>query len=395
MEKIKKTFTKAFLPILMAAAALMIFSKVFDIAEIISEKYVPLTISIHLGLKPIYVNELVFSLIVVLIVSPFYIGLYDFLFCRVSGKNPTVSDIFKFYRTPKKLFKSVVVRYIPMIFMIILLAFFTFMTSISFGGEEIIAAVLILIMAAGIYLFLQPAPYIYAKNPENRISDVVISSVKLGVKYFHILILADIIMFVLIAVYLFLMPSNNSYSGTLADYNAVLGNSNNIINVIFNWLLNSLNNWISFTAVYIIFEKEDKHMLKGFFNRKNNDDIEEETPFIEPYDFFIEADERFNDEKIIETEDIRGVDILAILDEMELADDVKIDLAVRRKLKKMFEELSFEIGEYVTYEGGREIENDFTEEIDEREFEVSVEITRNSDYEPFKLTLRVNEIKEE
>ncbi|MBD5141650.1 MAG: hypothetical protein HDT25_09610 [Ruminococcus sp.] len=131
-------------------------------------------------------------------------------------------------------------------------------------------------------------------------------------------------------------------------------------------------------------------MLKEFFNRKNNDDIEEEAPFIEPYDFFIEADERFNDEKIIETEDIRGVDILAVLDEMELADDVKIDLAIRRKLKKMFEELSFEIGEYVTYEGGREIENDFTEEIDEREFEVSVEITRNSDYEPFKLILRVN-----
>ncbi|MDE6709121.1 MAG: hypothetical protein K2J76_01385, partial [Oscillospiraceae bacterium] len=60
-----------------------------------------------------------------------------------------------------------------------------------------------------------------------------------------------------------------------------------------------------------------------------------------------------------------------------------------------FEELSFEIGEYVTYEGGREIENDFTEEIDEREFEVSVEITRNSDYEPFKLTLRVNMLEED
>lgn len=136
-------------------------------------------------------------------------------------------------------------------------------------------------------------------------------------------------------------------------------------------------------------------MLKDFFNRKNNDDIEEETPFIEPYDFFIEEDRRFNDEKVIETEDIRGIDIIAVLDEMELADDVKIDLAIRKKLKKMFEELSFEIGEYVTYEGGREIENDFTEEIDEREFEVAVEITRNSDYEPFKLTLRVNVLEEE
>ena len=214
-------------------------------------------------------------------------------------------------------------------------------------------------------------------------------SFKLFIKYFYVLIAANVIILVLDAVYLKFAPNNNLYQGRLEDYNADVIYSN-ILSGIGSWILTAFTMWISFTAVYIIFEKEDKHMLKEFFNRKNNDDIEEEAPFIEPYDFFIEADERFNDEKILETEDIRGVDILAVLDEMELADDVKIDLAIRRKLKKMFEELSFEIGEYVTYEGGREIENDFTEEIDEREFEVSVEITRNSDYEPFKLTLRVN-----
>lgn len=134
--------------------------------------------------------------------------------------------------------------------------------------------------------------------------------------------------------------------------------------------------------------------IKNFFSKlfdsvEDTHESAEETPFIEPYDFYIEADERFNDEKVMETENIRGVDILAVLDEMDLADDVKVDLAIRKKLKKMFDDLAFEIGEYVSYEGGREIENDFTEEIDEREFTVSVKIEKRSDCEPFILDIRV------
>ena len=393
MEKIKKSFTKAFLPIAVSAAALVVFSKVFDFAERISENYVPLRISIHLGFN-IYVNELVFSLIVFLIVSPFYIGLYDFLFCRVSGKNPSVSDIFKFYRSPGKFFKSAVARCVAEIAIMLISPIFMFLMAFSSGGEAAIGALIIIIIVICIYFAFTLVPYIYAKNPSEGIVLIAEKSVKLFIKYFYVLIAANVIILVLDAVYLKLAPNNNLYQGRLEDYNAAVIYSN-ILSGIGSWILTVFTMWISFTAVYIIFEKEDKHMLKDFFNRKSNDDIEEETPFIEPYDFFIEADERFNDEKIIETEDIRGVDILAVLDEMELADDIKIDLAIRRKLKKVFEELSFEIGEYVTYEGGREIENDFIEEIDEREFEVSVEITRNSDYEPFKLILRVNVLKEE
>lgn len=131
-------------------------------------------------------------------------------------------------------------------------------------------------------------------------------------------------------------------------------------------------------------------LSKLFDSGDDTPESAEETLFIEPYDFYIEADQRFNDEKVMETENIRGVDILAVLDEMDLADDVKVDLAIRKKLKKMFDDLAFEIGEYVSYAGGREIENDFTEEIDEREFEVYAKISKASDYEPFKLILRVN-----
>lgn len=144
-------------------------------------------------------------------------------------------------------------------------------------------------------------------------------------------------------------------------------------------------------------------MLKDFFaklkNRnvvgdvpENSRDLQDmqDAPFIEPYDFCIEADERFRDEKVVETEDIRGVDILAVLEEMNLAFDVVNHFGIRRKLKKLFDDLAFEISEYVSYKEGRSIENSFEEEIDERTFEVSAEISKASDSDPFRLTVTVS-----
>lgn len=394
MEKIKKSFKKTFLPIAVAAAALVVISKLSDIAEELSEKYFPLMIRIHSFIKPININEFVFSLAALLIVSPFYIGLYYFLFCRIDGEKCRIADIFKFYRSPRKIFKSAVARCISEIAIMLILPIFMLLMSFSSGGEAAIGAGIIIIIVICIYFAFTLVPYIYSKNPDEGIVLILEKSFKLFIKYFYVLIAASVIILVLNAVYLKLMPNNNLFHGRLEYYNADVICSS-VLSGIGSWILTVFTTWIKFTSVYIIFEKEEKHMLKEFFNKKGNEFDEEETPFIEPYDFFIEADERFNDEKVIETEDIRGVDIIAVLDEMNLADDVKVNYVIRRKLKKMFEELSFEISEYVTYNGGRSIENSFTEEIDEREFEVSVEITRNSDYEPFKLTLRVNVLKEE
>ncbi|MCM1022565.1 MAG: hypothetical protein NC395_00720 [Prevotella sp.] len=138
-----------------------------------------------------------------------------------------------------------------------------------------------------------------------------------------------------------------------------------------------------------------KDFFKGFGKKDASGETAEETPFIEPYDFFIEADERFSGEKIIETENIRGLDILAALEEMDLAFDLVNHFGIRRKLKKMFDGLAFEIGEYISYEGGRETENFFLEEIDDRNFEVSVKISRSSDRDPFKLVLKINPEEEQ
>lgn len=135
--------------------------------------------------------------------------------------------------------------------------------------------------------------------------------------------------------------------------------------------------------------------LRSFFgNIFNSDKKDEETeePFIQPYDFYIEADERYDDAKIVETENIRGLDPIEILESMDLCFDVINHSGVRHKLKKLFDELAFEAGEYVSYEGGRSFESSVTEEIDDMELEISVEITRGSDSEPFSAEISIHRI---
>ena len=129
-----------------------------------------------------------------------------------------------------------------------------------------------------------------------------------------------------------------------------------------------------------------------FFKKPDNDHSEiEEEPFIKPYDFFIEADDRCNAEKTVETENIRSLDILKVLEEMELSYDIINYLSVRKKLKRLFDELAFDIDEYVSYEDGRSIEGSDSDEIDDVELEIYVGISRQSDNSPFVVTVRISE----
>lgn len=411
MEKIKKSFKKAFLPILIASILIMLFDfleararggvwYLYD--KLPGHSFMSYSQSDYFILEVLrYLVGFIFAMVT----SPFLCGIYSFCFARLNDEKPNIRKIFHFYRSFKRILMSVIAVRVLAIFSEIQFIFKSlqllyteknfhaptiYTVGVVFSGLLYIAAV----------LFLYFWKFAYSEAPERGLITALKKSRCCILVAVPTLILLSALYFICLKI----IPISNWDYLILLTYFA-------------------LRNWIGFTIYYMvisggvnlkIFEKTiQKINEKGVEAAKNaayniggsyvyaqnsdfeNDEIEEEKPFIEPYDFFIEADERFNDEKVIETEDIRGVDILAVLDEMELADDIKIDLAIRKKLKKMFDELSFEIGEYVTYEGGREIENDFTEEIDEREFEVSVEITRNSDYEPFKLTLRVNVLKED
>ena len=121
------------------------------------------------------------------------------------------------------------------------------------------------------------------------------------------------------------------------------------------------------------------------------DDGLEDDPFIKPFDFYIEADSRYNDEKTFTLESVRGFDILKVLEEMDLSYDVINYLGVRKKLKRLFDDLAFDISDYVSYEGGRSVENFAYEEIDDVELEISVYISKQSDNSDFVVSIKICE----
>lgn len=120
-----------------------------------------------------------------------------------------------------------------------------------------------------------------------------------------------------------------------------------------------------------------------------NENPDEDEPFIKPYDFYIEADDRHNAEKTFETNSPQSVDILKKLEEMDLAFDIVNNFGIRRKLKKLYSELAFEIDEYVSYEGGRSADSSDTEEIDDIEYEIYVCISKKDDNSPFEIKLKI------
>lgn len=410
MEKIKKSFTKAFLPILIASFILMILERLevlschgtwylFD--KLSGHSFINYSWSDYFILNGMsYLVQFIFAMVK----SPLLCGVIGFCLARVNDEKANIGKIFYFYRSFKRIIISVIAVNTLNIFSDIQLYFLNlkaFKTSAYMPTPKIytVGVVLSSLLYTVAMLFLFFWRYTYAENPESGL----ITTLKKSCRCALLAVPTSIITYILSVIFTRAVPDK------YWDY------------LVF--IYTALKSWIFFTVYYMaisggiklkVFEKTiQKINEKGVEAAPNaayniggsyvytqntsvpNNEAEEETPFIEPYDFFIEADERFNDEKVIETEDIRGVDILAVLDEMNLIDDIKVNFVIRRKLKKMFEELSFEIGEYDTYNGGRSIENSFTEEIDEREFEIYVEISRNSDYEPFKLILRVDVLEEE
>ncbi|MDE6763377.1 MAG: hypothetical protein K2J73_06835 [Oscillospiraceae bacterium] len=340
-----------------------------------------------------------FNLVIAVAVSPLYIGFYRFCFERVNGRKPHILSVFDFYRSAAGFAKSAAAYLISVAAIRVSASAFPYLIMFSIfasrdenTGALFAAAIIALVILVLSELFFL-MPYAYAENSSDGLAAAIKRSIKRGFKFMIVLVLlylADILASQLILTFY----REDIYNEVLAGKAFVSIAGFFDFDLILTLILHSIMLWIKFTAAYMILgvsPKEQNVAAENAYSETDEDtENDEEKPFIEPYDFCIEADERFHDEKIIETEDIRGVDILTTLEEMDLAFDVVNHFGIRRKLKKMFDDLAFEIGEFVTYQGGRSIENSFTEEIDEREFEVSVEISKASDCEPFKMTLSVN-----
>lgn len=397
---IKKSFKKIFLPIIVANAAILLIRFALEgiygsICRLfISDASMELmSFTDYIALmndSDSRLYDAIFTVLTAVIISPLYIGFYKFCFARLNDEPAKFSTVFEFYRNPKKILGSVAAEKLCALILEIISFFLdtciTGALQSALANNDMaqlypvfalitgIAALAVLIL---LNLFFWLTEYVYAFESENGIIAAFKNAAEYSrgsrLKIFGITFLQGTIA-VLYAY--FVMKSN----GVLAQIGVL------------SFIPNAIVMWIGLTFAHGILV--NTHTDEQEEKCSGNDDCYEndgDEPFIKPYDFFIEADERFTDEKAVETEDIRGLDPVRILEEMDLCDDVKNNWGIRRKLKKLFDDLAFEIGEYASYEGGRSIESFVTEEIDERELEISVGISRNSDTEPFVAVISIKE----
>lgn len=392
MDYIKKSFKKIFLPILIFCAAVTVFDMLVewlsatvywhfvDEREILQANMLD-----YLSMMTMSNNWVVtlMSLLGMLVTTPLSIGLYSFCFARLRGETPKIRSLFDFYTSPKRFLGSFVAKNLVAAAVVIATTvitltfglFFTFAAEDS--GSE--AAVTLATMGIGaisaiasaiIILFFFFTEYGYSLFPEDGVINAVRNSFALAKRYWlktvGIMVLCGVVNYVFSALF-HRLPFFDMLS----------------------FIPTSVTIWVGVTFVH--------YVLSGDKPKTESKQAEEETEddlIVKPYDFFIEADTRFTDSRTFEAEAIREVDILAVLEEMNLADEVKTNWGVKHKLKRLFDDLAFEVGEYVTYEGGREISGTEIEEIDERELEISVEISRGSDSEPFTAVVSVSEVEE-
>ncbi len=392
MDYIKKAFKKIFLPILIFCAVLTAFDLLIDWVSasvywhFFNEKgLLQANMLDYLSMMNMSNNWFVMlmSLIGMLVTAPLSMGLYSFCFARLRGENTSIRSLFDFYTSPKRFFgsfvaKNLVAAAVTVATVVITLTFGLFFT---FAAEDSgsAAAVTFVTMGIGavsaiatiiIMLFFFFTEYGYALFPEDGVINAVRNSFALTKRYWlktaGIMVLCGVVNYVFSKLF-----------HSLAFFDML------------SFIPTSVTTWVGVTFVHVVFT--------GNNNKSESKQTEEETEddlVVKPYDFFIEADTRFTDSKTFEAEAIREADILAVLEEMNLSDEVKTNLGVKRKLKKLFDDLAFEIDEYVTYEGGREISGTETEELDERELEISVEISRGSNSEPFTAVVSISEVEE-
>ena len=323
------------------------------------------------------------SLIGIFVTAPLSMGLYSFCFARLRGEPTSIRSLFDFYTSPKRFFGSFVAKNLVAAAVVIATTvitltfglFFTFAAEDSGSAAAVVGATMVVgaisaIAAIVIILFFFFTEYGYALFPEDGVINAVRNSFAMVKRYW--LKTAGIML---------LSGAVNYMFSALFHQLAFLD--------MLSFIPTSVTTWVGVTFVH--------YVLSGDKPKAESKQAEEETDddlVVKPYDFFIEADTRFTDSKTFESEAIREVDILAVLNEMNLADEVKTNWGVKRKLKRLFDDLAFEVGEYVTYEGGREISGTEIEELDERELEISVAISRGSDSEPFTAVVSISEVEE-
>lgn len=255
METIERSFAKNFLPV-------FIFSLITGL------------VSSLLG-----VLGMLGSLINLIALPPLYIGFYSFLFNRMEDRNPEISSIFNFYKSGQTFGKSFLMCNLgglilgAVIIAVTLSMITSILVSLSTGtnaggtiGGLLIFGLLMVIAA----IFFTLMPYLYAYNKIIEVGWSLKTSFKLGAKYIYIFLGINIlfgILSIVIALISLGITSLNAFVEFARNVSETRSTpSTGFLSTIIGWVITAGSKWATFTAAYMIFQRED-------IQRDNLDDM--------------------------------------------------------------------------------------------------------------------------
>lgn len=246
METIKQSFAKNFLPV-------FIFSLIMG------------AVSAVLGLL-----GALGSLASLIALPPLYIGFYSFLFKRMEDENPDISSIFNFYKSGQTFGKSFLMYNLgglilgAVIIVVVLSMITSILVSLSTGanaggtlGALFILALLIIIAA----IFFTLMPYLYAYNKIIEVGWSLKTSFKLGAKYIYIFLGINLLFGILNIVISFIsfgVTSLNALTEFVRTVSETRSTpSTGFLSTLIGWVISAGSKWATFTAAYMIFQRED------------------------------------------------------------------------------------------------------------------------------------------
>ena len=246
METIKKSFAKNFLPVLIFSVIMGLVSALLDVLGFLG------------------------SLITLIALPPLYIGFYSFLFNRMEDENPDISSIFNFYKSGQTFGKSFLMFNLgglilgALIIVITLSMITSIIVSLSIGeisggtiGALFILALLLVIGA----IFFNLMPYLYAYNKIIGVGWSLKTSFKLGAKYIYIFLGINLLFGILSIVISFISLGVTSLNA-LAEFVRTVSEtrstpSTGFLSTIISWVISAGSKWATFTAAYMIFQREN------------------------------------------------------------------------------------------------------------------------------------------
>ncbi len=265
MDYIKKSFKKTFLPIFIYHFGIFLLTVIFDMENTsfllywyINNSDVSILLMDTDNYRNIYFMYadylgLFYALIVAVITSPIQIGLYGYCFERLNDEYTSVGTIFDFYKGPKKIFSSVIVKNFTSVLMCITVALMFVVMTVILGNSasdtsagifpslNTFSKIVIWLASMAVLFFFFLAEYRYAAHSDEGVQSAVFYAVEAAKKNWM----------KIAAVILLLALINNLLSGwimKLALNFSPIGKC--------GFIFDTLTMWIGITFAHSIFTDE-------------------------------------------------------------------------------------------------------------------------------------------